>query len=182
MDKITYEDKVAIVESSVADINKVKASDMNQIKSVVNNTVDYTINNTSSIGDLTNLETSNKTDLVSAINEINSSLDYSTNETIVGTWLGKTLYRKIYILNTVDGTNIYTVDISSLGATHSWINSAESFVETTSGEVKGFNFMEAIDNFYLRGLVTNNQKITVKVAGGQYYCGKTYICLEYTKD
>lgn len=137
------------------------------------------------IGDLNDLNTTDKTNLVNAINEVNLNVNknvYSTTETEIGTWMGKKLYRKMYQITTVDGTNTYTIDISNLGATHAWINTGESFVEATSGEVKGFNFFEDATNFYLRGLITNNSTITVKVAGGQYYCGPTYICLEYTKD
>lgn len=53
-------------------------------------------------GDLEELETTDKTDLVSAINELNTnfnSLDdrdnYSTTEQVVGTWFGKPKYRKV---------------------------------------------------------------------------------------
>lgn len=47
---ITYSNKVALNEnSSVADINKVKADDMNEIKTVVNNNATETSNNTTDI-------------------------------------------------------------------------------------------------------------------------------------
>ena len=47
MSKITYTNKVDLYEdTSIADINKVKASDMNEIKTVVNNNDDTTTNNT----------------------------------------------------------------------------------------------------------------------------------------
>lgn len=63
MAKITYTDKVALNEnSSIADINKVKASDMNEIKTVVNGIVSdsysadtetaYSCNYTNRIGKL----------------------------------------------------------------------------------------------------------------------------------
>lgn len=66
MSKITYTDKVALNENaSVNDINKIKAADMNEIKSVVNA-------NDDNVGTLSNLNTTDKSNIVSAINEVNS--------------------------------------------------------------------------------------------------------------
>lgn len=73
MSKITYTNKVDLYEdTSIADINKVKASDMNEIKTVVNNNDDTTTNNTNAIGTLSELTTTNKNNLVDAINEVNT--------------------------------------------------------------------------------------------------------------
>lgn len=78
MSKITYANKQALNENtSIADINKVKASDLNEIKAVVNQNDDNTTTNTTEIstinnkiGDLNNLETTDKTSIVNAINEV----------------------------------------------------------------------------------------------------------------
>lgn len=93
MAKITYENKVALnVNPDIADINKCNASDLNEVKSVVNE-------NDDNMGLLSNLNTTSKSNLVSAINEVNdndiSKGTYSTNETRIGTWMGKPLYRKV---------------------------------------------------------------------------------------
>lgn len=80
MSKITYADKITLNENtSIADINKVKASDLNEIKTVVNQNDDNTTTNTTeistintNIGDLNNLETADKSNVVNAINEINN--------------------------------------------------------------------------------------------------------------
>ena len=73
MSKITYTNKVDLYEdTSIADINKVKARDMNEIKTVVNNNDDTTANNTNAIGNLNELNTTNKDNLVNAINEVNT--------------------------------------------------------------------------------------------------------------
>lgn len=93
MAKITYENKVALnVNPDIADINKCNASDLNEVKSVVNE-------NDDNMGLLSNLNTTNKNNLVGAINEVNdndiSKGTYSTNETRIGTWMGKPLYRKV---------------------------------------------------------------------------------------
>lgn len=93
MAKITYENKVALnVNSDIADVNKCNATDLNEIKNVVNS-------NDDNMGLLSNLNTTNKSNLVSAINEVNDNDvlkgTYSTNETKIGTWMGKPLYRKV---------------------------------------------------------------------------------------
>ena len=81
MAKITYEDKVALYENAdIADVNKCKADDMNEIKSVVNGIDTATNTNKTNIGTLSNLTTSSKTNLVSAINEVNS---YTLRPTIL---------------------------------------------------------------------------------------------------
>ena len=90
MSKITYTNKVDLYEdTSIADINKVKASDMNEIKTVVNNNDNNTTTNTNAIGTLTDLTTTNKDNLVNAINEVND-IYYQSGETItVGQDVGR---------------------------------------------------------------------------------------------
>lgn len=64
MAKIQFEDKVALNENSnIPDVNKCKATDMNEIKSVVNGNDDL-------VGDLSTLNTTNKSSIVGAINEL----------------------------------------------------------------------------------------------------------------
>ena len=71
MSKITYTNKVDLYEdTSIADINKVKASDMNEIKTVVNNNDNNTTANTNAIGTLSELNTTNKSSIVEAMNEL----------------------------------------------------------------------------------------------------------------
>ena len=68
MRTITYTNKSALNENaSIADINKVKNTDMNEIKSVVND-------NATECGNASSLNTTNKTSLVNAINEVNTGL------------------------------------------------------------------------------------------------------------
>lgn len=65
MAKITYEDKEFLNKNeSIADKNKVNDTDLNQIKEAVNQ-------NDDNVGDLSNLNTTDKTSLVNAINEVN---------------------------------------------------------------------------------------------------------------
>lgn len=93
MSKITYDDKVDVVNlPQYEDNQKVKAADLNEIKTVVNANYDEaqgdyenlngTINsvmstseiNKSNIGDLLNLTTTTKSNLVDAINEVSQSI------------------------------------------------------------------------------------------------------------
>ena len=64
MAKIQFEDKVSLNENaSIPDVNKCKAIDMNEIKSVVNGNDDL-------IGNLSSLDTTDKSSIVGAINEL----------------------------------------------------------------------------------------------------------------
>lgn len=99
MAQIKFQDKQTLsINPSIPDVNKVKSDDMNEIKDVVNE-------NDTNVGDLSNLNTTNKTSIVNAINEVNTnqinSSTYSTNEIVIGTWLGKPLYRKVIDFGTL---------------------------------------------------------------------------------
>ena len=94
MAKITYGNKVALnVNSDIADINKCNASDLNEIKDVVNT-------NDDNMGLLSNLNTTNKTSIVNAINEVitntkvsiakiiaNGEGSYTSQEKVTGIWV-----------------------------------------------------------------------------------------------
>ena len=68
MQVISYTDKSALnINGGIADVNKCNAADMNEIKSVVND-------NASECGDASDLNTTDKTSLVNAINEVNTGL------------------------------------------------------------------------------------------------------------
>lgn len=69
MSKITYTDKKFLDENSyIPAINKVQDTDMNEIKQVVNA-------NDDKIGELNDLNTTNKSSVINAINEIFNSLE-----------------------------------------------------------------------------------------------------------
>lgn len=64
MAKITYTNKVTMNENAdISAVNKIRAADMNEIKNVVNGNDDL-------VGDLSNLDTTNKSSIVEAINEL----------------------------------------------------------------------------------------------------------------
>lgn len=91
MAKITYKNKVALSpQPSISAENKVTDADMNEIKTSVNTLYDNQ-------GDLTSLTTTDKSNLVGAINElkdgeINSTTEVKTN----AVWTdGKPIYKKV---------------------------------------------------------------------------------------
>ena len=174
MAQITYTDKVDISTSPVAAINKVVADDMNEIKTVVNT-------NDTLRGDLTTLNTTAKTSVVSAINEVNNNSIYSSSEIAVGTWIdNKTIYRRTYEISVAANTTDNSTDLSSLGYDKVWVNNGESFnyyggnTNTTSG-VNWYNGSSDYGLVY----VNPSKILNVKNMSGstRYY----YIVLEYTK-
>lgn len=59
------------------------------------------------VGNLTVLTTTNKDNLVGAINEVNNKFDYSTEEQVIGKWTnGKPIYRKI-VSGAVSQSDLY---------------------------------------------------------------------------
>lgn len=72
MGKITWADKVTLnPQPTIARENKVIDDDMNEIKNVVNG-------NDTNVGDLTDLNTTDKSSLVNAINEVNAKVGITT--------------------------------------------------------------------------------------------------------
>lgn len=165
MAQITYADKVALnTNSQIADINKTTASDMNEIKSVVNE-------NDTNVGDLSDLNTIDKSSIVNSINEINNKGIYSTTEQAVGTWIdGKTVYRKV-------------IDLGALN-----IQSGNITIPSTPTDVivNGWFIMKQNDSYYLQYtgisiLRKINDTTLYMVAGESFVCQQMYIVLEYTK-
>lgn len=99
--------------------------------------------NASKIGDLTNLETVSKTDLVSAINELIDDESESTTEIRTsGTWInGKPIYRKVLseitISSTSFGTDVSNMDIDEM------ISIQEYYYE-----IVGSDYNETFGNYY----------------------------------
>lgn len=85
MSKITYANKSALnVNSSIADVNKCNASDMNEIKNVVNQ-------NDDNVGALSGLNTTNKSSIVNAVNEVNTKVGTKQDIILSGTSLPSTV-------------------------------------------------------------------------------------------
>lgn len=196
MSKITYADKQALNENtSIADINKVKASDLNEIKTVVNQNDDTTTNNTTeintiktsietintNIGNLNNLETTDKTNVVNSINEINNRFTYSTDEKVIGKWTnGKPLYEKTITFTDFERTgsdtykehNIPNIDLA-------FIDFSKSFGLQPSGETVVGNY--AYGTAYSFQISGANKNAILYSVGSSIAMSAITVTLNYTK-
>ena len=189
MSKITYANKQALNENtSIADINKVKASDLNEIKTVVNQNDDNTTTNTTeistinnNIGNLDNLETTNKSSVVNSINEINNRFTYSTEEKVIGKWEnGKPLYEKAITFTDFERTgtdtyknhNIPNIDLA-------FINFSKSFGTQPSGETVVGNY--AYNTAYSFQISGANRNAILYSVGSSIAMSSITVTLNYTK-
>lgn len=126
---ISYTNKSDINTTTTPVQNKISSSDMNEIKSVVNA-------NATLMGDLTNLNTTDKTSIVNAINEINSKTSiYSSNEFKTNeVWIdGRTIYRKTFTLNIGTATTFSLAHgISVSNTSNIWVDIGNSFFSTSA--------------------------------------------------
>lgn len=81
MQTINYTNKSALNENAgIADVNKCNAADMNEIKSVVNS-------NASECGNTSDLNTTDTSSIVNAVNEVNTGLGTKQATILTGTSL-----------------------------------------------------------------------------------------------
>ena len=113
MAKITYADKTALnTNPQIADVNKVNDSDLNEIKSVVND-------NDTNVGDLSTLNTTDKSSIVNAINELLPTVLYSTNKefsevpnnTIITLNDDITAYQRVVFFGISNNKNLSSVEV-----------------------------------------------------------------------
>ena len=95
-------------DSTDIQINEISGTDNINFSFKSGNSID------TKIGDLTQLNTTNKSNLVGAINEVNTNdirrSTYTTSEQVIGKWIdGKPLYRKIVSGNVPQSDNYPTV-------------------------------------------------------------------------
>lgn len=158
---ITYDDKVSLNENpNIPDINKVNASDMNQIKTGVNT-------NESNIG---TLET-----------RLTASTTYSTTETVIGTWLGKPLYRKVVNMGNLPDNYYKDVNhnISNLEEVANIYLRAK-----TSNDLYYMSNMKGVSTMFGEGtgIVARADATKIQVATNSDYSTHTaYAIIEYTK-
>ena len=137
------------------------------------------------IGNLSNLNTTSKSNVVNAINEVNqnqiNSNTYSTTETVIGKWIDKKpIYRKV--INTGALPNATTNDIPH------YINNIDKIKN-----IRGYAFRSS-DNFTIPlpfsspdniiysvslGVLGNN--IRISTATDRTAFAESYVILEYTK-
>ena len=176
MAQITYENKVKINDSSLPAINKVRDVDMNEIKSVVNE-------NDDNVGDLSLLNTINKSSIVGAINEIVDRNVFSTVEKIIGKWIdGKPIYRKVCVINSpVVGTISYAHYISNF---KTLISATANGTQANGGQQYFPRAVPGDSNWSLNIGDVNSTTFSLQIANnntGNYAFTKVNVILEYTK-
>lgn len=88
-------------DSTDIQINEISGTDNINFSFKSGNSID------TKIGDLTQLNTTDKSSMVNAINEVNNKFNYSTSEQVVGKWTnGKPIYRKV-VTGTVQKSDFY---------------------------------------------------------------------------
>ena len=150
MAQITYEDKVFLNQNSqIANMNKVNDSDLNEIKDVVNQ-------NDTNVGDLLNLNTTDKSSLVNAINEIVNFYEKTDNGFVLKFSNGFMIQRK-----TMEFTKSFGNDGSSFSAENDmgdWdvpFNQLIDF-DYSIGEIKGARSVWVGSNTYTSGVGPNS--------------------------
>lgn len=167
MAKITYEYKEAINQNSqIPDVNKVNASDMNQIKATVNA-------NDDKVGELSDLDTTDKSSIVGAINSVVLSgsntngnyVKYADGTAIV--WGTESIsfnantstYNTINLLITFKNTNyIVTESISKLFNYHTAITLHPGTRTTTTCQIGGWNDSSSTINGYIDYIIIGKWK------------------------
>lgn len=91
--------------------------------------------NDKNIGELSNLNTTNKGSIVNSINEVNNKFNYSTEEQVIGKWIdGKPLYRKTITFTTTIKENETTSIAHNIeNAKNIFIDFGDSFMEANIG-------------------------------------------------
>lgn len=150
--------------------------------------LEYIGENTSKIGDLSTLNTDTKTNLVSAINELDNknNIYNTTQETIIGKYNGKPLYRKIYKGQTstiqTAGTILSISNDTTLNDVGVMVNMKGVIAYTNTGyDIHQLGaYYNA--NFY-SGIQFNGSTHILSVWATPGYSGFAYsITIEYTKS
>ena len=108
-----------------------------------------------------------------------SSDDYSTEETVIGTWIdGKPIYRKYFSFSLVNGVESISEEIQnfdSMVKLYGNFRSPNAYVFTTLPYFNnGSQFVQAF-------IYTYNNVHTLRVTSGGYGNGTADVFLEYTK-
>ena len=111
--------------------------------------------------------------------EIVNNHTYSTEETKVGTWNGKPVYRKTIVISNVTETN-KTYDLSSLSIETCMIDSSHSYFEQGNYQIPIGCYGGTTD--YSRAFYQKNTKTLYVQFGTTYTMSKNiHITIEYTK-
>lgn len=111
--------------------------------------------------------------------KITTNSTYSTEEVVVGTYMGKAKYRKTIVMSNVTETN-KTYDLSSLSVETCMINSSHSYFEQGNYQIPIGCYGGTTD--YSRAFYQKNTKTLYVQFGTTYTMSKNiHITIEYTK-
>lgn len=119
------------------------------------------------------------TNLNTILKDLENSNVYSTEEVVVGTYMGKTKYRKTIVMSNVTETN-KTYDLSSISIETCMIDSSHSYFEQGNYQIPIECYGGTTD--YSRAFYDSNAKLLYVQFGTTYTMSKKiYITIEYTK-
>lgn len=128
------------------------------------------------IGDLTQLNTTNKGSIVNSINEVNNKFNYSTEEQVVGKWTnGKPIYRKV-VTGTVPKSDSYPTVATGITNLDKVISIS---VVLAYGDNRQYFSSVKYDNYYLGKEGDNKITIVTPVVEGD---ATFTICYTKTTD
>lgn len=172
MAKITYTNKVTLnPQPSIADENKVTSGDMNEIKSSVNILYDNQ-------GDLSSLQTTTKSSLVGAVNELKSGEVYSSSEIKTNkVWIdGKPIYRKVLYDTTSRSAGNYSIAHGIQN--YDEIISYKTLCYQSSSVIHDGSSTSALSGSERVTSYFNDSNISIRTS---WAIVKTIIIIEYTK-
>ncbi len=141
--------------------------------------------NTQTANVIDNLTSASATDALSANmgKELNEKLKYSTEETVIGTWIdGKPLYRKMVDFGTLPNNSSSSKNHNIANIKHIHINLGETFwcLNSTSYEESTDLSFSPLYTSYIKVLEVNKTIITIHTAANATN-HHMLVCLEYTK-
>lgn len=166
---------MAYTKTNWTSTTPINTTNLNKIEDgiIANDTAIKTIN--TNIGTLSNLKTTEKSNLVGAINEVYQNNIYSNEEKIIGKWIdGKTLYRKTF--KGVTSSGEYTTLTTDYNSNTIQVTKVYGGIQGDYGAQVGCY----INNNYYSGLFIHVDEL-------QLYCGsslkgKEYnVTIEFTK-
>lgn len=154
----------------------IQASDLNHIEQGIGDLSTKVDTLNTNVGDLSTLNTTEKSNLVGAINELYQNNVYSTDETVVGKWIdGKPIYRKV-IANNVSCGRSTAISISNLNI--------DTLIEVKSFAKRSNENRWVFDSFYDNpsrkfNIHRNENDILTWTGDNETYIATIWI--EYTK-
>ena len=173
-------------DSTDIQINEISGTDNINFSFKSGNSID------TKIGDLTQLNTTNKSNVVNAINEVNTNdirrSTYTTSEQVIGKWIdGKPLYRKtITFTTTIKMNETTSIAHNITNAKNIFIDYGASFMEANIGTDNYMSYNLPLIGY--TGNITDKMYCYVTPTNINFYSngawGKNWtkhITLKYTK-